>query len=507
MIQHVLIVPVLLPLLLACSCMLAGDRVWLKRLLVLVGNTLLAAVTVVLVWWAESDMIWSYMAGSWPAPFGIALVLDRLSALMLLTTALLSCLCFVYAWVRDWDLRGRHFHSLWLLQMMGLNGAFLTGDLFNLFVFFEVMLAASYGLLLHGDGEHRIGRGFAYVTINLLGSALFLIAASLFYGVLGSLNLADLARRIVVVDESRWMLIRVAGMLLFVVFALKAALAPMQLWLSGTYESASGPVAALFAVMTKVGVYAMFRVYTLLFGVEAGPLANLLSPWLVPLALLTLLLGALAVLGGRNLRAIAGGLVVGSVGTLLIGLVLGNQAGLAAALFYLPHSTWVAALFYLAADWFQTGRGTVGDALVPAPRVPHAALAGAGFLLAGMMAAGLPPFAGFLSKAWLLSAVGPESRGWIWGGVLVASLLTLIGLVRAGSVLFWKTTDDTMIHRDGRLVMAEWLPMGVLLVLLVALTVGAGAIGDYCLRTADQLLQPALYWRALGLEGGVANGS
>ncbi|MBB5019667.1 multicomponent K+:H+ antiporter subunit D [Chitinivorax tropicus] len=501
--QHVLILPILLPLVMACCCVLAGDRIWLRRLLVLAGNALLAGLAVVLVWWAETDMIWAYMAGSWPAPFGIALVLDRLTAMLLLTTSLLSVLCYVYAWVRNWDARGRHFHSLWLLQMMGLNGAFLTGDLFNLFVFFEIMLAASYGLLLHGDGEPRLSRGFAYVTVNLLGSALFLIAASLFYGVVGTLNMADLARRIAIIDDSRWMLIRVAGMLLFVVFALKAAVAPLQLWLGRTYESASGPVAALFAVMTKVGVYAVFRIYTLLFGPEAGPLANLLQPWLLPFALFTLMLGAVTVVGGRNLRALTGGLVVSSVGMLMLGLTLDNQNGLAAALYYLPHSTWVVATFYLMADWLQVARGSVGDGLVAAPRMTFANLAGLGFLVAATMAAGLPPFGGFLSKAWLLAAVGTEYRGWIFSIVLMASLLSIIGLARAGSVLFWKTTDDTLHHLGTREVAAEWSPIVMLLALLVAISFGAGPIADYCLRAADQLQQPALYWRALGLEGGV----
>lgn len=494
MIQHLLILPVLLPLLAACACLLAPERIAIRRLIVLLANGLLAAVAAVLVWWADSGLIWNYMLGSWPAPFGIALLLDRLSALLLLTTALLANVCYVYAWARDWDKRGSHFHAFWLLQLMGLNGAFLTGDLFNLFVFFEVLLAASYGLLIHGDGELRVRWGLSYVALNLAGSALFLIAASLFYGTLGSLNLADLAQRIAAADPDSWALLRVAGMLLFVVFALKAALLPLHLWLPGAYGAASGPVAALFAVMTKVGVYAIVRVYSLLFGVEANGLSDLLAPWLLPLTLATVLLAALMALAGRNLRRLNGALVLGSVGMLLLGVALHHTDSLAATLFYLPHSTLAVAFLYLFADWLQARRGAVGDGFAPGPRLPVHNLGGVAFLLAAMMVAGLPPFGGFLAKAWMLQS--PTASGWVWGIVLLASALTLVALARAGSLLFWHLSEHETPASDEEQTAAEWVPMLALLCLLVVISFGAGPLGDYCRRAAEQLRDPAQYWHS-----------
>ncbi len=234
------------------------------------------------------------------APYGIVLVVDRLAAWMLLTTSLLAVFALLYA-VRGIDTEGRHFHVLFQLQLFGLNGAFLTGDLFNLFVFFEILLLASYGLLLHGGGRNRVKAGLHYVVINLVGSTLFLFAVGTLYGVTGTLNMADLAVKLAQTPPENLALVQSAGLLLFAVFALKAALLPLYLWLPAAYAHTSAPVAALFAIMTKVGAYSILRVYSLMFGDAAGPVANLLDAWLAPLALVTLVLGMLGVLASTSL--------------------------------------------------------------------------------------------------------------------------------------------------------------------------------------------------------------
>ena len=210
--------------------------------------------------------------------------------MMVLLTAVLAFVVLVYAISTGTDRKGWHFHPLFQFQLLGLNGAFLTGDLFNLFVFFEVLLIASYGLMLHGQGGQRLKAGVQYVIINLVGSTLFLVAVGLLYGVTGTLNIADLAVRVAAAPAGDQGLIAAAGLLLTTVFALKAAVVPLHFWLPGTYAATTGTVAALFAIMTKVGAYSIIRTSTLIFGEDAGGLAFLVGPWLLPAALVTLIL-------------------------------------------------------------------------------------------------------------------------------------------------------------------------------------------------------------------------
>jgi multicomponent K+:H+ antiporter subunit D len=377
--------------------------------------------------------------GDWPAPFGIVLVADPLSAWLLLITALLAGFALWQACL-GLDRAGRHFHVLFQLQLFGLNGAFLTGDLFNLFVFFEVLLLASYGLVLHGGGPARTRAGLHYVIVNLAGSSLFLIAAGLIYGIFGTLNLAHLARLMTAVPAENLGPARAALLLLLGVFGLKAALLPLYLWLPATYASAVAPVAALFAIMTKVGAYAILRVSTLLMGPQAGELAGLYRAWLVPLALATLMAGVLGSLAARSLGQQAAYLVVASVGTLLLAFGLGDREALAAGLYYLPHSTFAAATLFLLTDTIARGRGPCTDRFVPGPEIPRAPLVGALFFLCAILLAGLPPLSGFIGKFLLLrAALDHPAWPWILATVLVAGLLALIALARSGSLLFFRS--------------------------------------------------------------------
>ncbi len=256
---------------------------------------------------------------------------------------------------------------------MGLNGAFLTADLFNLFVFFEVLLIASYGLLLHGGGAARLKAAIHYVGFNLAGSALFLVAVALLYGITGTLNMADLAQRVAALGPDQAALVRAAALLLIVVFGVKAALLPLYFWLPDTYRAASAPVAALFAIMTKVGVYCVARVTTLIFGDDAGVATDVADPWLPWLAIGTLALAALGTLAAVRLRTLVSYLVIASAGTLLLAIGLGSAATLSAALFYLVNSTLVAAALFLLVDSIASGRGEADDAMIPAPLAYRAA--------------------------------------------------------------------------------------------------------------------------------------
>ncbi len=498
--NHWVIAPVLLPWSIAILLLLAGRASlgWRRGASVAavaaqIGLALALALEV-----SDGDIL-VYALGHWPAPFGIVLVADRLAAWMLVVTAFLALFALLYA-IRGDDAAGAHFHSLFQLQLFGLNGAFLTGDLFNLFVFFEVLLIASYGLLLHGGGRRRTRAGLQFVAVNVIGSTLFLFAVGTLYGVLGTLNMADLTLEVAATPPADAPLVRAAGLLLFGVFALKAALLPFYLWLPAAYAQTSAPVAALFAIMTKVGAYSILRVYPLLFGAGAGLVADLIEPWLLPLALATLGVGMLGALASTQLRQQIAYLMVASVGSLLLAFGLNNAAGIAAGLYYLPHTTFAAAALFLLADSIARRRGELGDRLDPGPTVASAGVLGSLFFVAAVAVAGLPPLSGFLGKFLTLrAALAHPWSPWIMTVVLVAGLFGLIALGRTGSLLFYRTLPPATppaLEESSELA-RELAPAVGLLLLVVGMTVAAGPIAESAQATAAQILQPQRYIQAV----------
>jgi multicomponent K+:H+ antiporter subunit D len=490
--SHWVVAPVVLPLIAAVVLLLAeraGPR-W-SGAVSLAATLGLLAVALKLLSGAAAGEVAVYLVGNWPASVGIALAVDRLGALMLTLTAVLALCALGFALAGPWS-RATHFHPLFQLQLMGLNGAFATADLFNLFVFFEVLLIASYGLLLHAPSARRVAAGLHYVILNLAGSSVFLVAIGLLYGVAGTLNMADLARVIRVLPEADAALARSAGLLLLAVFGLKAALLPLYFWLPSTYACAPAPVAALFAVMTKVGVYAIVRVFTLLFGADAGAAANLLQPVLLPLALATLLAAALGALAAARLRSLAAWLVVGSAGTLLAAVGLFSAGGLTAALYYAAHSTLAGGALFLIAELVRGGRGALEDRLQGGAPVAQPALLGGLFFAAAVALAGLPPLSGFLGKFMLLQgALGDARAPLVFTVVLLAGLLVLVALARAGSRLFWSTGPTAA--GGGRAAPAAVLPVLLLLAGGVALAALASPVRGYTAAAAQQLLAPQVY--------------
>lgn len=488
MIDHSLILPILLPFV-AGLMLLLTDGLALQRPLSIIATAALLPLAVVLLT-MTSDGYHAYALGNWPAPFGIVLALDRLSALMVLLTALVALPALGYAVATDVDRQGRYFHPLFQFQLMGLNGAFLTGDLFNLFVFFEILLIASYSLLLHGGGRARIRAGLHYVILNLVGSALFLIAIGTLYGLTGALNLAHLAVQIAAAPEADAGLLRAGALLLLVVFGLKAALLPLYFWLPAAYANTSAPVAALFALLTKVGVYAIIRVFSLAFGPAAGPAANAVTPWLLPLALATLLAGAIGLLASQDLRRLIAYSVIVSVGVLLTAVGLGNASGLEAALVYLVHTTLITAGMFLLADLIAAQRGHADSR--PAPPVAQPFVLGVLFFIGAIAMAGMPPLSGFLGKVFLLRAAEDTvALPWVWSVVLGSSLLVIIALSRMGSGLFWNTLDTPAISAPASI--QRLMPVVALLAAGPILMILARPLTDFASATARQLLEPTAY--------------
>ena len=464
---------------------------------------LLTAISYLMI--ASTGQISVYQLSEWSAPFGIVLVLDRLSAFMLVLTYALAIPVIWYA-SDNWDTRGRYFHTMFHFLLMGVCGAFLTGDLFNLFVFFEILLMASYVLLLHGQGRQRFQLGIHYVTINLLASALFLIGLGMIYGSVGSLNMVDVGRILPTLDDDQHKLAIAGGLLLFVVFGIKAAMLPVGFWLPKTYAVASTPVAAIFTIMTKVGIYAILRVNGTVF--DDAMAQSIFKNTLLLIGLITSIYGVIGAIGAERLRRFVGFMVLSSVGTLLIAIAMFNTQAWSAGLYYLVHSTLIAAAFYLFCGWITAQRGTFKDHLKVAPKIKNEKAAALTYFLIAMMIAGLPPFSGFLGKVFILQATAETAyQGWIIAIILIVSLLSILALTRVGFILFWRASPPEIDPNEAAYQTYQGLPayapnrndtaIYIILAGLMAYVVFASPIQTYTVLTAQQIQNHALYNQAI----------
>jgi len=482
--SHLPILPFLIPFVAAALMLLWGQKGAPYHRGIGLGSMLLgAAAAVALAVEAGTGAIAVYALGDWRAPFGIVLVVDRLAATMVLLVYALGIPALLMA-TGGSDRLGRHFHPLFQLQIAGLSGAFLTGDIFNLFVFFEILLLASYTMLAHGGGPERARAGMAYVILNLVGSALFLVAVAFIYATLGTLNMADIAFVLPNVPAEDLALVRTAFAILVGVFLLKAAVLPMAFWLPHVYSAATPAVGALFAIMTKVGIVALLRLSVIGFGTAKATDA-LLLPWLPVLALATIGLGTAGVFAAGRLATLAGNLVLISSGTLLFAVAFADVPATAALLYYLPHTTLVTGGLFLLAGHIAERRGELGDRLVRGPCVGDRMLMGSAYAILAVGLASLPPLSGFLGKLMLLQGAGAGS--WLpfwWGALLLSGLGVTLVLSRSASLIFWQPDDPLPARPLGR-------GPGLALLLLVlagpALTVGAAPAASWASAASEQL--------------------
>jgi len=530
LLQHLPVMPILLPLVSgALLLFLPQSRTVLRSsiaVLTILAQAVIAAYLLYRLIKPQPGLLEHgvevYLLGGWVAPYGIVLVVDRLAALMLALNAAIALPVHFYSLAR-WDRIGVHYHSMVLFLLMGLNGAFLTGDLFNLFVFFEILLAASYGLLMHGSNAVRVTAGLHYVAVNLVGSLIFLTGVSLIYGVAGTLNMAELGVRWAALAEADRGLFEAGVGILGIAFLIKSGVWPLNFWLPRTYSAASPPAAALFAIMTKVGVYSLLRIGSLLAQPDAPvPFGG---PWLFYGTVATIWFGIVGMLAARQLTRLVAFSVIVSSGTLLAVIALRVTPALAPMLLYLIASVPAGAAFFLIAGMSERMRvNSMAETMAPQPTtytafmagepaevaenevdevgvaIPAAlAFLGLAFVSCVILTTGLPPLVGFLAKFSMISALlGPalnESSADAWlliVSLLVAGFAGLFALTNRGMRTFWSTGRATP-----RLSFIEAAPVAVLIVLCVTITILAGPVMEYLEGTVQWLQDPAAYIQAV----------
>lgn len=518
LIQHLIILPVLLPLLCGALLMLINEKRHQFKFVVNLSSVLLQLVVAVALIYLTDSGRWTegmgvYLAANWSAPFGIALVADRLASLMLLLTAVLAAAALLFSMLR-WSQIGVHFHTLFQFLLMGINGAFLTHDLFNLFVFFEVMLAASYGLVLHGYNTNRIRASMQYIAVNLAASLLFLIGVALIYASTGTMNMSDLAVRLVDINSTDLILLKIGIAVLSIAFLAKSAMWPLGFWLPTTYAAASPPVAAMLVLMTKVGAYVILRLWLLVFSSDASAAAGFGYDALLWGGMATIVFGAAGMLASQTPGRMAGYGAIISSGTLLSVIGYGQASLVTAGLYYLIGSTLAMAAFVLLIELVERIRSPGASmlaltmeafAIEETPEetagvgIPGAlAFLGLAFAACALIITGLPPLSGFVAKFGLFHALlNPPAidtiiapSAWVLMALIVLSgLAAIISMLRFGVRTFWASGTIAA----PRLHISEAAPISLLLILCVALTVQAGPVYEYLARTSKDLHQPTQY--------------
>ncbi|MCX7838678.1 MAG: Na+/H+ antiporter subunit D [Anaerolineae bacterium] len=496
-----LVLPIIIPLLTAIITTLLYRAPRLQRWISLGGASALFVVSFVLL-----STVWHYgiqvtQIGDWRAPYGITLVADLFSAIMLTVTGIIGFAVVVYS-LADIDAARVKFgyHPLYHFLLMGVCGAFITGDLFNLYVWFEVMLMASFVLLALGGEQGQLEGAIKYVTLNLMSSALFLAAMGILYGLVGTLNMADLARKLSATTQPD--LVVAVAMLFLVAFGIKAAIFPLFFWLPASYHTPPVAVSAVFAgLLTKVGVYALIRVFTLIFTQNVAYTHTLI----LILAGLTMITGVLGAVAQNEFRRILSFHIVSQIGYMIMGLGLFTPLGLAASVFYIAHHIIVKTNLFLISGVVARACGTfelknLGGVYRTQPGLAML------FLIPAMSLAGLPPLSGFFAKLGLVQAGLPLEQYLIVGVALGVSMLTLFSMLKIWNEAFWKPLYDRQpfAHAQGkpttndrRISIALFMPIVLLAMITLLIGFSAGPVFALALRAGYDLMQPAQYIRAV----------
>lgn len=485
------LLPLLIPLITGVILMLFPNRLRLQRTLSLVSTFLSTGAAAYLVYSIRKDGILTVTLGSWPAPFGITLVSDMLSALLVLTTSLLVFFVVWYSIYYLSDLHQRFYYYIAVqFLLVGVNGAFTTGDIFNMFVFFEVFLISSYVLIVLGGKPAQLRESLKYLLINVISSALFVMTVAFLYGVIGSLSMADISQKIADINQPG--ILSVIAILFLIVFGLKGAIFPLYFWLPGSYQVPPTPVLALFgALLTKVGVYGILRTYSLFFSHQQEFTHQILG-WL---ALATIVIGVIGALATRDVKQILIYNIIVAVGVILYGVSVMTRQSLEGAVFYLIHDMLIkAALFLLIGVMI----GIAGSSRLKdmGGMIKDYPLLGWTYFIAALSLAGIPPLSGFIGK--LLIVRGGFEAGDLVGPfvVLISSLLVLYSVMQIFIRGFWgspKTYTGPKRHLTKQLL----APALVLVTMTVLYGVATEAVRPFISQAVDPLVDPSIYIQAV----------
>jgi multicomponent Na+:H+ antiporter subunit D len=482
--------PILVPLCAGALCVLCWERIGVQRAVSLAAGVANLALALLLLAVVHGQGIQVSMMGNWPPPFGIALVADLLSAIMVVLSATMGLTVLLYSF-GSID-RGREqagYYPLFQLLLMGINGSFLTGDLFNLFVFFEVMLIASYVLLALGGEPGQLQETFKYLVLNLLASTVFVASVGILYSVTGTLNMADLAQKIAAAQRPG--LMTALSMLFLFVFGVKAAIFPLFFWLPDSYPEPPTAVSTIFGgLLTKVGVYALIRTFTLLFTHDVGFTHTLL----LVLAALTMIIGVLGAIAQNHFKRILSYHIISQIGYMVLGLGLFTPLALAGSIFYIVHHITVKTALFLISGVTERATGTqqlkdMGGLLHTYP------LLATMFLLAALSLAGMPPLSGFFAKLTILMAGMQEAQYAYVGVALIGSFLTLVSMTKIYLYVF---LGEAPQKYEGRVAHIDLLlPVSFLVLITVALGLLGSPVLQLAQQAAAQLLSPETYIEAV----------
>lgn len=485
--SNLLLFPIVIPLIFATILMIFPKRLKLQRALAAIaaGTTLITALFLLAK--VNADGVQAVTLGSWPAPFGISMVSDPLSALLVATTSIITLFVVFYSFPTIGVKREQsYYYPAVIFLMVGVNGAFTTGDIFNLFVFVEVLLMASYTLIVHGGEKPQLRESIKYLLVNIISSALFVAAVALLYSVTGTLNMADLAVKIPQIEETG--ILTVIAVMFLVVFGFKAAIFPLYFWLPGSYYSPPIPILALFgALLTKVGVYAIMRTYTLFFTMDIAFTHELLGI----IAILTILAGCVGALAYFDVKKIIIYNIIIAVGVILFGIAQLNQPGVDGSIFYLLHDMLIKASLFFLVGIVAVLFGT-SDLRKMGGLIKTYPFLGWTYLVAAFGLAGIPPLSGFPGK--LLIVQGGFEGPQFWGSIVIlaTSLIVLLSAVRIFIYAFWGEPVETVPLKKS-VFNQMFIPTVILVAITVVFGVGAELFMPFISGAGEVLLNPSIY--------------
>jgi multicomponent Na+:H+ antiporter subunit D len=484
--NNLIVLPIVIPIIAGMLMVVFRKAIWFHRLFSLVTTIAIGIVCVILMEQIKIDGVQALYLGGWQAPFGITLVADMLAALLVLVTAVVSFCCFYYAFSSIGVQReGHFFYPLTLFLIAGVNGSFLTGDIFNLFVCFEVMLVASYVLISLGGTKIQLRESLKYILINMISSSLFLVAIAYLYTMTGTLNMAHLS--VLIAETGQSGVMTAVALLFLIVFSLKAGLF-LFFWLPGSYSAPPVAISAIFAaLLTKVGIYAIIRMFSLVFYSDPGTTHLLIGI----LAAVSMLLGAMGAVAFWDIKKILTYNVVVGVGFILAGFAAFSEVGIRGSVYYLIHDMLVKALLFLLGGTIIHITGTAKIKDISGLIRIHPWL-GWMFFIAALSVSGIPPLSGFIGKIFVTEGVFQSGYFWLGGIGLFTSLMVLYSVMKIFINVFWGYTDITEETEKGT-TRGLLLPMGILTALTIILGLGAEGIHEYVDLAVAGLLDPNIY--------------